>query len=683
MLNELVNQECICKVTQYTDKNDNEKYGIIRIADIVEDDIFEFIPIQYENQIFDNRTFFPLRVNDNSTVPIQNGFIGVWKCTAIKNNNNPDKDYYYAEYCSDRRPIPVIEKNVASVEELVKSIREQIIFPANYKAMLVSFHDNGNWYGIFLETSRLTRKDGKYSIPDNVSKLTLYHFTSNEVIPIEDMNFLSHMHLNSLESEFISAKDFSEVVKEQLLNQITWSALQQKGYTRDQYITTKSIVASLNVNDVVSNVKKTVNCSEDKAKIAVDKFIENINQYLNADSLEDAVLKSLYARDEQLRTRLTGIAQAEWEAETAEKQKEIDIKLNEAYVEIDGINKEVKEKEKTVQQLCKTAEEKQKDINELSCLKERIEAELAEKLKNAKNDFAAVINQYPMISSFVGLADNTRTVRSEKLDTILVSGKVLNDTEDLTSEIDVVDLIHYNLIQNGLETCAYELSSLMYACCILSVPVCLAGPHGKLIADIFSASVHQKTAAVLNCSGNICEDDYAVLQNEKIVIVQNAFNSAQKDEIIERLSEMKSFFIYLMPFAEDLQIEPVGILNYMVPVFTENLFSSIPDGSIVAGRKKGNWKKTDPKGIENGKIDKVFRKMGCSSYLKSILSKVVPYAKSLLMNQDDNLEYLLIAQSYAYVMNKPKELRKCMKSANLTSDVKEILETYCGDEDDD
>lgn len=683
MLNELIDQDCICIITSIKDRYNNDNPRIMRVADIIGDRIEPFECDPDEKFIFDNRTYFTLKQNDNNLPTKEAGFIGVWTCNAVENKYDSSKDFPTVKYCPDYRPIPIVECKVGSAEDLVKQVRKQIQFPMYYKSMIVAYNENRTWYGIHLYTSILTRKDGKYYIPENMNRLTLYQFTSDDIVYINDQKFLAYMQPNSLKYEFIAAKDITEIVKDQIVSQISWSALQQKGYTRDQYSKVKAVLDSLNFTDVISNVRKIVNCSEDEAKRAVTRYIDNVNQYLDGNSLEDIILKSLYSRDEQLRQRLTGIAQKEWEAEVAEKRQEVDRELADSYEKIDSITLEVSKKQKMFEELSKSLELKQKEMNELTAIHEKLENELANRLQTAREDIVSLVAQYPVFSAMMQNQNSYLSVIEKCGIKALAAGKVLEATDDLESEEDVIALITDSLRKNGLTIGARELSALMYSCYLLSVPICLAGPYGKLIADIFSGAVQTKSVTDLNCMVEVTENDFEAIKEERIIHVSNVFNSRQKDEIIEKLLEMRKFVIYSMPFKEDLQIEPAGILNYMIPVFTENLFEKMPEGTIYVGRKVGAWTETDARSSKEQTIAKVFRKIGCSSYQNYVLRKVISLAKSFIIDNNEDLEYLLIAQSFSFVLGKDKVLRKALKSAVLTSTTKELLEEYCGEEDDD
>ena len=678
MLEELIEQNCICVITP----SNGGFNSIERVADIIDNRIYRFEYDPDESKRFNNRRFFTLK-SENNLPTTESGFIGVWTCNAVENRYDATKDYSTSKYCPDLRPIPIVECKVTNIIDLVKEIRKQIVFPQYYRTMLVSYSTNGDWYGIYLDTSILAKKDGRYYIPENTNRLTLYHFSSSDIISINGQKFLAYMNPNRLTFEFVPAKDIEEIVKDKVLGQVNWAVLQQKGYTRDQYSKVRSVLESLDYKDITSKVRNICNCTEDQAKIAVNRFIENVYLYLDGNSLEDRILKSLYARDEELRERLTGIAQAEWEAEISERRKEIDLELDSSIAEIQRINDEIKQKQDYVDGLSQTAENMRSEVNELSIIREKTESELKKIIQTAREDIVSVINHFPVFSALINHVDSASSNNEIGVNGALKPGCDLTVTDVVESPEDTIDLINDSFRKNGLLIGSQELSSFMYSCYLLSIPICLVGPYGKLIVDIFSAAVQHKSATELNCAKHVNETDFETVHNERVVHVTNAFNSAQKDEILEKFIQASSFIVYSIPFKEDLHIEPEGVLNYMIPVFTEDLFTGIPDGTIYVGKKEGEWNENELPSNSSDNLNRMFRRMGCNRYQEAVLSKAISCSKTFLTTNNQDLEYLLVGRSFAFILKGEKVLRKSLKSAVLSSSVKDLLEDYLGDDNDD
>ena len=89
MAESLIERISLCRVSR---KNDEEKPRLVRLAD-VEDGILKEFRSASGNKFFDNRDRLFWRNG-----PDINGAFGIWKWSAIPNENNPAKDYVEANY---------------------------------------------------------------------------------------------------------------------------------------------------------------------------------------------------------------------------------------------------------------------------------------------------------------------------------------------------------------------------------------------------------------------------------------------------------------------------------------------------------------------------------------------------------------------------------------------------------
>ena len=107
-------------------------------------------------------------------------------------------------------------------------------------------------------------------------------------------------------------------------------------------------------------------------------------------------------------------------------------------------------------------------------------------------------------------------------------------------------------------------------------PLLLAGPKAREIVDAFSVALTGKTAAVFDCAAVNSLDDLKMLEasDDLIVALINPLAPNFIAYIPEIVSIKNIYVAALHPFAEDLKLEPRGLYNYFLPVFTELLIDA-------------------------------------------------------------------------------------------------------------
>ena len=186
------------------------------------------------------------------------------------------------------------------------------------------------------------------------------------------------------------------------------------------------------------------------------------------------------------------------------------------------------------------------------------------------------------------------------------------------------------------------LATFLYSTYLNRVPLMLVGPNGKAIADAFSAALFGETCAQL-----ICEGDYnhSVLQrteesNAQIVVIDNVFDAKWNYYINNYSQRSSKFLIAVNPFAEDLQIEPRGILNYWIPVMTELFVDARPSCEFVGGKRSEYfcvYTKENAKPYHT----KLFQKLHLSSLSIKTLQQLLADLHSLNHDIQEEYRYLL------------------------------------------
>lgn len=134
--------------------------------------------------------------------------------------------------------------------------------------------------------------------------------------------------------------------------------------------------------------------------------------------------------------------------------------------------------------------------------------------------------------------------------------------------------------------------------------VLLAGPNAIEIIDAFSAAVTGKVADKIKCSGCYEKINEIADISGHIIAVTNVLHGDWIDHIPEMLSDKNNYYIFTNAFSEDLSIEPKGLYNYMLPIFTEFLVSEKAKNQYYGGIPAQNYED-----IKCGNVSTSYKKL--------------------------------------------------------------------------
>lgn len=269
-----------------------------------------------------------------------------------------------------------------------------------------------------------------------------------------------------------------------------------------------------------------------------------------------------------------------------------------------------------------------------------------------------------------------------------ITGNLLN-SENI-EEYDNVNKLH-SLISEELQNAGVSskfrdsLAAYMYSAYLTHTPLLLAGPCGKSIANAFSAALNAKLAGVLNCSnpydsGEITE---AVNNSDKVVIIENPFNSEWIYSIMDIINTPDKFFILVTPFMEDLSIEPKGLLNYFLPIFTELFIDSEPTNAFFGSKASEGYIPRIEKKANSRPYNQLLFKMKISSLAVKRINAVIEQAASLYeISIGTDLVFVLLP--CAYITGTKEKLLETIHNQNnplskVESEYIKLSEQYLGE----
>ncbi len=224
-------------------------------------------------------------------------------------------------------------------------------------------------------------------------------------------------------------------------------------------------------------------------------------------------------------------------------------------------------------------------------LGEAVMEKVKNKIGEARSDAAEFISQLTMLSPvYAGTSPVQEAFYEGKA---YVSGNDCFDGE-INNYGEAVESIADELVEAGVEVkYTVSLAAYLYSAFENHANLLLAGPNGESIANAFSIGLFGKYAGVLDCnqaySSQVIEE--FVNSDDEIIIVKRPFRAEWRDEIIELLSTKGKCIILLNPFVEDLMIEPRGLYNYTMPLFTEIIVENEAKNAFYGKKQTGKYQK--------------------------------------------------------------------------------------------
>ena len=670
MIDYSVERTSFCRVGDYS----GSSKWIYRLADI-ENGILS-LPIIVEDapKSFDNRNRLYWR-NGPSSV----GAFGVWDWSAIPNKNNPDTDYVETNYLENIQVTEIIEvPGATSVGELVHmlsiGVPVQSVSPSTFFCYR---NTRDTLIGVLCIGTETTINNGKTLISEETQSLPVYEIKLRDAINLEGKTFYKRLSFEG-DSERILVKEPVDIIRDIILKRTTWSAVKPFGVTKKEWRSIRDLIVETPIDTIYQEIASACHCSEADAKEYVDRFIENIESYIDDDSYDNQVLVSMLERHSALRKKCEDIVSEQWEDSHRKKiesaQKELDAIISDTgkkQAELESYNESVSALLEKISLLKHDAEEQEK-------LAASVTERVRERIANAKSDAASFISEMAFL-----MPTGNKYADNPERGTIFKQGTEL-DLENLeicNNWKETIETLSLELIEAGVaEKLSHSLASLLYSAFINHVPVLLAGPNGDSIADAFSASLFGRTAGRIDCSTSydIKFASQFFDSDDPVITITNALRNDWITHIPEMLNSDKFIFI-VHPFAEDLLIEPKSLYAYVMPVLTEFLIDNVPTRNFVGAKRAANYSEFEGK---KGKplYEKMLKSFGFGMLVRLRMQKMMADFHGILEseNADYDCLYLVFPYAYSTCLSRSEMIEHISVEMNISHDLVVELKNYMG-----
>lgn len=677
-----------------------------RLADIEDGKLNQPFKSGRMDNYFENRD--RLYRNDG---PSAIGSVGVWDWTAIPNRNNPDIDYVQSYYVQNESPVRVVVTKADSLEDLVEQLKRGSIYTHHYICDTLFCYQPqwGKLMGFLCKADEFRIVDKYVKINEDICTLPYYGIHTNEIFNWDDkhLRFLKDLDIGE-PTGYYSIADTSVLVRSIILDRITWPFFKECiGAPKAEWRNCKTLLERISGESLYEAVAEKLKSSPAEAQKAVDDFISQANATIDAGDIDTDVLARIAMHHDGLRDQCEEVISRKWKenhaVEIAQAEAEIATKKADAEREVAAIKQRLSNISQELACAQTTKDKLAVEIKDAQSTLEHILAEIdqyetlgnetlvavRQKISDAQKDMAGFIAD---LSVFLPQTQPQAPVEPQKRVSLwqyecAPSGVYSDDEIELTeSWNDELNAISQNLAHSMAINGDFGgmLSAFLYATHINNIPLLIAGPAGHDLAEIMAVSLYASGAGHLwlgnEPTNKIAETvaDY----DECIVSVHNMFGKGWQDELPQSFAKLKKQVIWTHPYVEDMVIEPKGLLNYMVPIFSECFIDSIPMGEPWPSKRAEKFTAYASTRKQPLRIA-AFKKLKLSKLLINRLTIALSDAKTILNQpaKDKDMEVLFGLLPLCVITGRIDVLKEAIETeSGISSAVKTEANRYIEEE---
>ena len=666
----------LCQLAGY---NTNNVLYANRLADVNSMGVIHsFISDPFQDKKFSNRDrLYP------QGGPIEIGKFGIWQWSAEQNYSDPSKDFLKYHYDPDMIPTEIINLSEChTFDDVIQQLKSGVsITPVSQKTVFAVRYDNGLIHGVCCTESQLETDDGQVKLNEQVTALPVYQFEDKNCIQVANKLFYNNISLGK-PVKVASIKDSFEMIRQIILENINWTSFKQRGINKAEWRNYRAYLEELHSSDIITRISKECLCSEKEAEELLREFTDRASQYIAGDSIEDEILLSVISVNADLMDRCKGLIMVDWQEENRQKIDEADHAIQEKTEQIEALSANISTIEKNIDNLTKKKERIEQEIHE----KEKLAADVQNNVETIIAKAQEHAAEFMASMAFVNTIGNAPAAVEKGNSSCFTSGITIlsEQAEEYGDWKDLIDNLSDNLEKAGVcSKHSKSFAAFLYSSFLNHFPLLLSGPNASEIADAFSVSLFGKTAGTLECAGAYDGSiiSSALASQDEIIKVVNPFASEWIYRITESRTYSGKFFIAVHPFAEDIVIEPKGITNYFYPVLTEMLVSNTPDCDFSSGHRSERFKEYQHI-ISKGKKAGILKDMRMSIMTYNRINDVIFNLHKMLSDDSSDYDVLYAVLPYAYMTMQTDKLLDAVnqEKIKISKDLSDELNRLFGDE---
>jgi len=610
-------------------------------------------------------------------------YIGVWDWKTIPKDNQsgwiinsiPNKSYPVTQV--------VILKECTSIEQVVKKLVMGVSEKMYCNGVLFTYWNGQKYEGVRCREQDLDIRADRLVLRENVLELPAFEIFPSMLYQVGECQICSVLNFG-MPCKVIKVKEPMEILKALLRNRLTWATSKQKGITKATHQQITAYLQELPNEEFVKELSAQCNCSEEDAQKLIQGFVQEADAYLSASDIADETLNQIIQRKPELEKRCKELLTQEWTDGNEERLREADKLLQKKKDEAEKAKKRFKQLSADYATLEQRVKDSNDELEKREQLAAEVEQRVAERIAKAQKDTADFIAE----QAFLPQSKNAIEQKVDEASTF-VSGKIQGENLEVLKTLDdVMEELAYNLSDAGVQA-GYTKALAAYLCSAYRhhIPVLLAGPNGLGIVQAFSMTLFGKSAAILSCMGDCSEEVYNACEesDDEVVAVLNPFCVGWAQRLPLFMEGTSKFYFLISPYAEDLQVEPLGMLNYLLPLATEFFIDKRPNGIYTPDRMDMDFSELPEQKMRP--FNKTFlTKLKCSSLAKKNLWEIFANMEYVLKDNSVNEtvnRYLFGFLPFAYFAGKfdllLEQLEKDMDK--LPKDFYKMLHEYLGEDE--
>lgn len=602
--------------------------------------------------------------------------LAIYDWQSVPNRNNLNADYLKCLPKENINPIRVIvldEKN--SLEEVMDYLLRGILI-IDYKVdLFVCFqNENSIFEGVLCLMNSFIIDGGRVRIKDDIYSLPVYRIEEKDIYTTQclvdryenktaELKIYKKINLGQPLDNFIIIKHVQNLIWKSIKDKLTWKYYKEiVGGVKREWQKVNNLLKLLIDENLVNTITKKLQCTDDEAREYIRGFKEDVPVKLDEVDMDLDVMADVLLKHENIKFEFEPKFKLQWQKENHEKLEILQGEVQKVEEQLERKRQECEfitaNKEKYILEIEKSKirlEELKKEIDGYDTLKRNIIEEIKSELNKAKKEFTKSFIHQALYS--ICKDGNDLKHRNEENGWEFKNGIKEKDSQKLvlcSQVIDKIEVLEKNLVECGISYRILDLvASFLYMSYACKSNIMLVGQRGIHIANAISYAIDGMPAARLSCLGenNVYGLQQLKCSESSIVIVENPLNSNWVN-IFERVcnENPEKFFIWLIPFIEDLSIEPKSLFDYVFPICIENIIDpNIPVGNNFSMVEEDNFQDIDVKvtGLDIRKKVKInsFKKYFTSAILSDKLERVLALAKTNLEYDKDNQEMEFFALS--------------------------------------
>ena len=466
--------------------------------------------------------------------------------------------------------IEVIEQPDNELLQLIEEIKAGVSWSNGTHDLLIPFSE-GEDHKLVLywpqKQMRFISGDGKLACKADVISLYIYKILkqdisecSNERCPDDRRKYYSQLSMSdqkAVDKVFLFTPH--EVISTIFIKHIRSFS----GLTNRERQAVRRVLNEIENASILHEISLEFECGLEKSQQYYDEYIEKVQETISEDKWDGKLFQNLIDGNSALSERMLVAVESDW------KQK------NKQTVEqMAQLEKDISSHKTVLAELDRKISINKKTMKQLELLEQAIHEKIRTQLGNARADISTLLTEYAFL---LPTGKNMRSNPAISDDNNFLVTSPLHGGQ--IEEAENLEAAKYNLTTNLGEAgisdtkVATELAQFLISAYCNKINLLVAGSGGFDIATALSAALCNRKPAQLNLSLDISmADAYNILaeSEEQIIIVPNALGSKKFEHVLSLTDSLpQKMFIFLSPFSQTLTIEPRGLYQYMLPIFTE------------------------------------------------------------------------------------------------------------------